>query len=136
MMLKVYLVERRLKHLIEVSTDFDTDFTVRQFLYQLLKLRLKFNEHYLHYGLYVHSEKEASKRKRSKNAIDEDDDEDESEVIVPILNLDKTIDELVNEYGLSVTFVIRRKVFSPRFLLKFESNASQMSETEVDFLFE
>jgi hypothetical protein len=60
MMLKVYLVERRLKHLIEVSTDFDTDFNVRQFLYQLLKLRLKFNEHYLHYGLYVHSEKEAS----------------------------------------------------------------------------
>ena len=135
-MLKVYLVERRLKHLIEVSTDFDTDFSVRQFLYQLLKLRLKFNEHYLHYGLYVHSEKEASKRKRSKSAIDEDDDEDESEVIVPILNLDKTIDELVNEYGLSVTFVIRKKVFSHRFLLQFESNASQMSETEVDFLFE
>ena len=56
-MLRVYMVDRSLKWLIEVNQGYgdgaDTDFTVRQFLYQLLVQKLKIKKHYLHYGLFI-----------------------------------------------------------------------------------
>ena len=88
-MLKVCLVERRLKWLLEVPTDNDTDFTVRQFLYQLLYLRLKIKHQYLHYGLYVHSEKKEAEAKAAKKGAAEEEAEG---LLVPILNLNRTVD--------------------------------------------
>jgi hypothetical protein len=52
MLLRLYLVERHLKKLLEVPLGLDADFTVRQFLYHVLRNELKFTD-YLHYGLFV-----------------------------------------------------------------------------------
>jgi hypothetical protein len=141
MMLKVYLVERRLKRLVEVPTDFDTDFTVRQFLYQLLALRLRISD-YLHYGLFVQSEKKAtaSKRSKSSSAYNAEEEEDEIEMmrssfeeLVPVLSFSTTIEELFKEYGLALTLVVRKRIFPLSVLQKIES--ARLSEQEVELLF-
>lgn len=76
MMLRVFMVERRLKWLIEVPQEGDTDFTLRQFMYQLLVLRLKVQwEHYLHYGLFVSVEVKDSgkgKKKLKGNTVEDE----------------------------------------------------------------
>ena len=54
---------------------------------------------------------------------------------VPVLNINRTIEDIVNEYGLSVAFVIRRRIFSIQFLLNCESHFKQMSEKEIDLIF-
>jgi len=92
---------------------------------------------YLHYGVYIQSERvnNDSGKKRSKSAGNDGDSEENQGQIVPVLNINRTIEDIVNEYGLSVAFVIRRRIFSIHFLLNSESHLKQMSDQEVDLLY-
>jgi hypothetical protein len=54
---------------------------------------------------------------------------------MPILNLNRTIEDIVNEHGLSMSFVIKRRIYSQGFMLNCESIIKSMNDKEVDFLF-
>jgi hypothetical protein len=87
---------------------------------------MKIRENYLHYGVYIQSERVLgdggnNKKKRSKSAGEEDEDEGDIG-LVPVLNINRTIEDIVNEYGLSVAFVIRRRIFSIHILLNCEAH--------------
>jgi hypothetical protein len=100
---------------------------------------MKIRENYLHYGVYIQSERVLgdggnAKKKRSKSAGEEDEDQGDIG-LVPVLNINRTIEDIVNEYGLSVAFVIRRRIFSIHFLLNCEAHLKYMSEKEIDLIF-
>ena len=87
---------------------------------------MKIKENYLHYGVYIQSERVPAdgasvKKKRSKSAGEEEEEGgDLGSKMVPVLNINRTIEDIVNEYGLSVAFVIRRRIFSIHFHLNCE----------------
>ena len=99
---------------------------------KLSEMRIK---EYLHYGVYIQSERvnNDSGKKRSKS-VGGHDEESQSEM-VPVLNINRTIEDIVSEYGLTVAFVIRRRIFSIHFLLNSESHLKLMSDQEVDLLY-
>lgn len=93
---------------------------------------------YLHYGVYIQSERVAvgdNPKKRSKSTGFKEEEETYEGLLVPVLNINRTIEDIVHEYGLSVAFVIRRRIFSMSFLLNCESHFKLMSDKEVDLLF-
>ncbi len=105
----------------------------------MLKLGdMKINE-YLHYGVFIQSERVAigdNPKKRSKSAgFKEDEESYEGMKMVPVRNINRTIEDIVNEYGLSVAFVVRRRIYSLPFLLNSESHFKLMSDKEIDLLF-
>jgi hypothetical protein len=86
---------------------------------------MKIKENYLHYGVYIQSERvsDGGKKKRSKSVGNNGGDEEDKEgEMVPVLNINRTIEDIVNEYGLSMAFVIRRRIFSIHFLLNCEAH--------------
>ena len=101
---------------------------------KLSEMRIK---EYLHYGVYIQNERvnNDSGKKRSKSVGNGGDSEENKGEMVPVLNINRTIEDIVSEYGLSVAFVIRRRIFSIHFLLNSESHLKQMSDQEVDLLY-
>ena len=101
---------------------------------KLSEMRIK---EYLHYGVYIQSERvnNDSGKKRSKSVGNGGDSKESQGEMVPVLNINRTIEDIVSEYGLSVAFVIRRRIFSIHFLLNSESHLKQMSDQEIDLLY-
>lgn len=103
----------------------------------MLKLSEMKIKEYLHYGVYIQSERvnNDSGKKRSKSVGNGGGSEENQGEMVPVLNINRTIEDIVSEYGLSVAFVIRRRIFSIHFLLNSESHLKQMSDQEIDLLY-
>ncbi len=109
-MLKIYLVERCLKHLIEIP-DFELDFTVRQLLYTVVKDKLGIKDNYLHYGLWVHNEKSLSRESDMSGQLTE---------MVELNNINRTVEDVLSEWGIGASFVLRKRIFTLKFMQEIE----------------
>ena len=109
----IYLIDRNLKKLFEVPLE-DEDFTIRQFMYQLLVLRMGIEE-YLQYGIWVSQE----------NNNEE----------IPLLNLNRTVEQILQEYGITLSLIIKRRVLTLEYIKNIDKILPTLRELEVDLLF-
>jgi hypothetical protein len=56
-------------------------------------------------------------------------------MLTPLMNNGQSIEAMLDEHGLGVSLVIRRRVFPPDMLRKVERYLPKMSEVEIELLF-
>lgn len=56
-------------------------------------------------------------------------------MMTPLMNNGQSIEAMLDEHGIGVSLVIRRRVFPPDMLRKVERYLPKMSEVEIELLF-
>ena len=56
-------------------------------------------------------------------------------MLTPLMNNGQSIEAMLDEHGLGVSLVIRRRVFPPEMLRKVEKYLHMMSEVELELLY-
>lgn len=86
----------------------------------------------------------SANKERIQSSHDFDDDLSEGgnldyydEELTPILNLNQALDDIIQEFGVSASFVARRRIFPPKYLKNFDACVAEqkMSVNELEFLF-